>query len=542
MKREKYFVFEGFDGSGKSTLIRALVGFLNQQGLQDIAVVNYVTPAPSWMSHSDLEGIIVGDIPSNVEADMRIYRYQMQYRYYIKPLLAAGISVFGDRGPASAIWRTRFNPEIAIDTKIYKLLASVDHHFILTCSGLTAYERITAKRPLNRVEAGYSFSNNPAVHKSMFLMDHSNYYKAITDLLAPYSHSLINSEQPIENMLEDILLIMSQIMETPLEHSKGSDVVLSTISSKTSDKSPLLQRQHYAISLASRYFDDIKFAQISLEAIEQTITQLAKKPDAKLEAYIYGLVSSGRTDIENLLIDLLDKVPIMIRPISRGISKNPTLLSPRLIKDFLLDDKARSYFVCQFGKGAVHLPLLKHIVKLLEEEVDRNYAIQLALYVKAAEKDTREVLKNGSLLFADDIQVCQAAIHSWISCEVGSYLPASFSNHKSQTVRFLMSLHDVDTSFPIIATNHDEVFYISENSSSIRVEQEILHESPEYLYSHFDHYIKPSLSGLSEDIILLSRIGNSWQQESIDLKSIAGLEGLKLFSDYQLFVRHCQVN
>jgi len=443
-----YYVFEGFDGSGKSSVIIKLMQELGQRGIHNNKLVNYMAPVPMWISIENLVEQISNTLSAHTDNSIRAFRYEIQYEHFISPLLELGINVFGDRGPASLAYRNGYRLG-TVPNSYLDMISLPDFYFVMDTDPIKCYERITSIRKLNRVERNFRDSADQQDELNDFLSDYHEFQLFLNEILPKDKTFHVDNNQSVD---ETANKLMEFIMNT-------SEVKSKHLSNKISLSKKAVTTSYLLADLISN--DENHLAgQLKISDISSRINQLKAGSPSLLENYLAWIIATGRTDIKDIVVNLVHEFPYLCRVIASVISKNPELITTDLLRKILVDEKARSIFICQMGTNMIELPTFDEIFVLLASELDMKISYVLTLYIKGVEKKKFELLSRGSLLFHSDPFISFFAVQAWVSAGLIQYLPPSFKEHNVIEVMHLLQIHKLGENSKnlLVASPIDNVF------------------------------------------------------------------------------------
>ena len=308
-----YFVFEGFDGSGKSSIINRLMEELGRRGVHNIKFVNYMAPVPMWISIENLVEQISNNLSAQTDNLIRTFRYKIQYEHFISPLLELGINVFGDRGPASLAYRNGYRLG-AIPNSYFDMISLPDFYFVMDTDPVKCYERIISTRKLNRVERNFRDSTDQQNELNDFLNDYREFQLFLNGILPTDKTFHVDNNQSLDETVNYLVEFILNIVDTGEIKPDHFSHMLS-LSNKAVTTSYLLA--DLICNKENHSTDQLKIPDISLK-----INQLKMGSPSLLEDYLVKIIATGRTDIKDIVINLVNEFPYLCRIVASAISKN----------------------------------------------------------------------------------------------------------------------------------------------------------------------------------------------------------------------------
>ncbi|MBN1923666.1 MAG: dTMP kinase [Nanoarchaeota archaeon] len=179
-----FVVFEGIDGSGKSTLSKMLASYLKKSS-EKVLLSKYPSKGP--VGSLIKKKFLYQDSTSEVDSFLFLADMFEQDNNVIKPLLKKKFHIVSDRYYPSFICYQRIQ---GFDTKLlsdfYNRLSKPDIVFFLKCDALTCYERNRKKKRskyetlsfLRRVEKEYEKLGN-YIKDKIIVLDSSKPLKEV---------------------------------------------------------------------------------------------------------------------------------------------------------------------------------------------------------------------------------------------------------------------------------------------------------------------------------------------------------------------------
>lgn len=202
-------VVEGYDGVGKSTLIKKLRENLICQGYDFTVVKAFLN---LWVPEPVMADVVMGLLPDEIAAQLRLHRYLMQRQSTINPYIEGGVNVLSDRGPASAIWRLIQQGREDLVPLVQGTLQGISMHVVINCSAKTCFNRILKTRYPTRAETNFLPNNNARETENAFMQNHSNYYETVNRVLNGHPTVWIDGEKSendvLSQCLDEILILL----------------------------------------------------------------------------------------------------------------------------------------------------------------------------------------------------------------------------------------------------------------------------------------------------------------------------------------------
>jgi dTMP kinase len=177
----KFIVFEGVDGSGKSTLSKALFDHLHAK---KIPVILLATPTPLLRSR-------MAEDPRKTKLD-----YYIQDNFEIgkmaQDLIAKGYNVISDRYYFTTMAYQR--DDMATNAKTYKACPQPDHVFLAQVSEEERIARIHTREATDAAEVDTSYQQMVA--------------QKYRDLVEPYGFHVIDTSKSIDDCLYEITQVV----------------------------------------------------------------------------------------------------------------------------------------------------------------------------------------------------------------------------------------------------------------------------------------------------------------------------------------------
>ena len=490
---------EGFDGMGKSTLIKQLAKILRDQSYDFTVVKSY---PGTWIPEDVMADVVMGFLPNHIAADLRLHRYLLQMDAIIKPYIMANVNVLSDRGPASTIWRLRQLKRDDLASRVLDTLKEFSMHLVLRCDAETCWERIAKTRPPSRIETNF-ITYGSQIKKEAFIQAHDCYYELVENILKKKPVAYLNGENSVDDIVSQALEAIGPIMErdknaSDIPYYDGLAAEVQTARSFRSknntrnlqdvrDGTELMRREwlqgisqnkihdvknfvieltrcpqahvrETALNVLNKFDLTLKYkdllnlmndpdkdvraeasimsTRLSLEQINKMICALSLKPGAPLEALVEAMQATQAQDAhQDLIMSLIDQFPYLRQAVARGCKRQPKLCT-NLIAALLVDDKARTNFIKNLGDDALIMPTFEELRQACQCQIaDDAWATIIALQATAASQNPRGLLDHGSLLYNADHQIAKATVETWLSCDLGAWIPERFEQNLDFTIR-----------------------------------------------------------------------------------------------------------
>jgi len=461
-------VFEGFDGAGKSTLVRRVNAELLRLGYDTIAVKSF---AGNWVPKETMGEVVMSNLPYSAAAQLRLHRYLMQYSTVVQPSLKAGLHVMSDRGPISAIWRLERKGRQDLVCQAEPILSDVALYILVETSAEICLQRITRTRRLTRVETGLRFCEGERA-KDEFVSSHESYYRRAHGLLEPLPHIVVRGDASTEELMQSCLASLVPLLApSESQAEKGPETVqckwLENVGRGETDGisapvAELLNSPHgtvrrEAITTLRRIGKPMDLAHVDrlihdadkgvrraaaaaaaeLPAHEHNIllNSLTARPGLPLAEFAEALQASGLERNRDLALLLLKSYPYVTPSVAVGTRKQREI-GRELLALILTHDDARPVFIPQLGADCLTLPFFEELERDCQKVCgDNTIGSIAALHAKAASQQPGGLLNRGSLLYSDNSRLALAAVEGWLGCGLGSWIPQRFDQHADFDIR-----------------------------------------------------------------------------------------------------------
>ena len=394
-----YIVFEGYDGAGKSTLIKGVARMLTARGHDVLPVGGF---ADGWVPSEVMSRVAMGSLPDHIAGELRFHRFKMQYQSRILPAIKANVNVLADRGAVSALWRLKCQERLDLSSQLDDVKRRPSLTVLIKTDAAICWNRICTDRTASRVETGIRRCP-PAHRKDAFFAWHASYHTFCESVLEDLPHVVLDGHQEREILLGKVLsAIEPHLITLPsnrrtngysnqniasgrCHHSIHNDVCLDgegdvcewlrslrahdgqlkleAVPSLAGAKQACVRREALATALRlALYVEDkilhaavkdadreVRRAAGSLIAvgspslIREVANELSVRPGQCLADFVEQLQASRETVAVEMVTEVALRFPFVLRAVALG-AKFQSSMSIGMIASILLCDAARPVF------------------------------------------------------------------------------------------------------------------------------------------------------------------------------------------------------